>query len=625
MFVIAIISLIISSNAFQLLPKKRGVGIKMSAEIDVIQKYHDLLSREDSSSFVQDIVQNKIGKIFVSNDYKQIVGLDAGTSKYPNDITYQYHLTFVNPVEVPAIVGKAFDHDVLVKFADFAPKDVDHISSSIIQNFIGVLSNVLPWIVIAVVAQWIFSGFVGAGGINPRIGGVGITTISHNVSLNNWAGSPEVLEECREVISYLDSGLRAAYQATGAEMPRGILLEGPPGTGKTMLAKGIATQTKAKFISVSGSEFVELYVGMGAARVRELFRTARENKPCVVFIDEIDAVGKKRGISPTTSNDEREQTLNQILYEMDGFNDNEGLLVLAATNRRDILDKALIRPGRFDRVIQVPLPDFYSRGQILESYLGKKPTAKNIITSALAEITDGFSGADLKNLVNEAAIIAARQNRTRVEEKDLYDAFEKSVVGLIRSNSDVSLKTKLRVAIHESGHAIMALQFPEYFEVQKVSIQATYSGAGGYTIFSEKPEIKEGGLYTRDILRKRLAIMLGGKAAEQVFYGGEYMSVGSVQDLKQANQLAQKMVGSYGMGKSLEVFYNDDMRHFSETTKTTFDRESLSLVVDAYNDCKQILTERKGLLVDFAETLMRNTMLNSTAIQSQIKCAGQTH
>ena len=250
------------------------------------------------------------------------------------------------------------------------------------------------------------------------------------------------------------------------------------------------------------------------------------------------------------------------------------------------------------------------------------------ITAGLAEITDGFSGAELKNLVNEAAILAARQNRTVITEKNLYDAFEKSIVGLIRTNADAhtGLKTKLRVAIHESGHALMALRYPEYFDVQKVSIQATYSGAGGYTIFTENPEIKEGGLYTRDILKKRLAVMLGGKAAEQVYYGDDFVSVGAVQDLKQANQLAQKMVGNFGMGvgELMEVFYNENVQdagfgfsgtRYSENTKFDFDRETMTLIAEAYRESKLVLAENKDLLVDFSELLMKNTVLGKADIR----------
>jgi len=311
--------------------------------------------------------------------------------------------------------------------------------------------------------------------------------------------------------------------------------------------------------------------------------------------------------------------LNQILFEMDGFTSNDGILILAATNRKDILDKALLRPCRFDRIIKVPLPDKFSREKILNYYFSLKKIEPNVDIKSLAEITDGFSGAELKNLINEAAIFTARQKRFIIGEKDLFNAFEKIIVGLIRNNNDVSLNTRTRVAVHESGHAIMALQYPEYFDLQKVSIQATYSGAGGYTIFNEKSEIKEGGLYTRDLLKKRLIVTMGGKAAESVYYGNEFVSLGAIQDLKQANQLAQKMIGNFGMGEKLEVFFNENINDdntgfynnkYSEYTKFNMDKETMHLVIEAYNESVRILNENKDLLYDMRDLLLNNTVIN---------------
>jgi cell division protease FtsH len=323
-------------------------------------------------------------------------------------------------------------------------------------------------------------------------------------------------------------------------------------------------------------------------------------------------------------NDEREQTLNQLLYEMDGFNDNTDLIVLAATNRRDILDKALLRPGRFDRIIRVPTPDLESRVKILDLYLKDKPVEEGP-TSALAEITEGFSGAELRNLVNEAAILAARNNQTAIRQTDLFDAFEKSVVGLIRKNATIPAETQQRVAIHEMGHTLMVLEFPNLFDFQKVSIQPTYEGAGGYTLFSEKPEIKQGGLYTKEVLRKRLAIIMGGKAAETLMYGEEGVSVGAIQDLNQANQLAKRMVGNFGMGRELEVFYNVEVGEsarteggfgntYSEEVKQMMDSESLTLVREAYNMAKMILEKHREKL----EALSYRLVLKKTLVVGDI-------
>ena len=580
--------------------------------INVIQKYREFFVKENVIDLIKDIDSDKISEIFISKDYTQLIGVDNFIT---NSIYDKFHLTQVAPVEIQYILNKGYDHNIPIYFIDFYSKSN---VLSLIQNTLGAIFNISSFLVPLFFIFLLLRSFNSFGSqmssmnsmnmINRNtnnfdLKGANDLFITPNVSLNSWAGSPEVLEECKEVVSFLDN--TNDFQLVGAEMPKGILLEGPPGTGKTLLAKGIATETNSSFISVSGAEFVELFVGMGAARVRELFKNAREKSPCIIFIDEIDAIGKQRGSGATmATNDEREQTLNQILFEMDGFSNNDGILILAATNRKDILDKALLRPGRFDRIIKVPLPDKFSREKILDYYFSLKKIEPNVDVKSLAEITDGFSGAELKNLINEAAILTARQKKIIIGEKEVFNAFEKIIVGIIRNNNDVSLNTRTRVAVHESGHAIMALRYPEYFDLQKVSIQATYSGAGGYTIFNEKSEIKEGGLYTRDLLKKRLIVTMGGKAAENVYYGNEFVSLGAIQDLKQANQLAQKMIGNFGMGEKLEVFFNENINDdnvgfynnkYSEYTKFNMDKETMNLVIEAYNESVRILNENTDL------------------------------
>jgi cell division protease FtsH len=332
------------------------------------------------------------------------------------------------------------------------------------------------------------------------------------------------------------------------------------------------------------------------------------------------------------ANDEREQTLNQMLYEMDGFNNNDDIVVMAATNRRDVLDQALLRPGRFDRIIKVPLPDKSSRELILKSYLDKKPLENAFDVAAIAELTSGFSGAQLKNLVNEAAILSARNNYTAIHEPFLFDAFEKLVVGIIKKNATIGLETQLRVALHEAGHTLLALKYNAYFDFQKVSIQPTYNGAGGYTIFSEKPEVKEGGLYTRDLLKKRLAIIMGGKAAESIYYGDDFVSQGAIQDLSQANQLAKRMIGNFGMGDELEVFYNEEVGDdanpfagrgvgkYSDHTKYTMDKETLELVKEAYNEAKQVLFSNKHILLALSEKLQKTKVLYKKDLEVEFLC-----
>ena len=636
-------------NGFQFVTHKK-VSHKMNMlvndkeylqDLELVQKYKYYFPKENYNDIVQDLLNNKLSKIYVDNKYTQMVSVD---NLPQNDIIYNhYHLTDVNPIVIPNLVEKAGDLHVPLHFVSFVPQNIVNIQN-LASEFFTLASTALPvFFLLSFLASLSrFNSFQGGNTrmtgnrIRPGQNGGGPMTpfsfpsfqkdetkfVKPNVSLASWAGSPEVIEECKEVISYIEN--KELYKEIGADMPKGILLEGPPGTGKTLLAKAIATETNSTFISMSGSEFVELFVGMGASRVRELFDTARENKPSIIFIDEIDAVGRQRGAGINMANDEREQTLNQLLYEMDGFNNNEDIVVMAATNRKDVLDQALLRPGRFDRIIRIPVPDKSSREKILDYYIKSKKTDKPFDISAIAELTDGFSGAQLKNLINEAAILSARNNQTIIQEKYIFESFEKLIVGLIRNNANVPDVTKTRVAIHESGHAILSILFNNYFDFQKASIQPTYNGAGGYTIFSEKPEIKEGGLYTKDILKKRLIVTLGGKAAESIFYGDENVSLGANEDLNQANKLARRMIGNFGMGNKLEVFFNDNIGDetnpflgrslgvgdkYSQYTKLIMDKESLQLVNEAYKEAKYILNNYHDKLVSFSELLKNNTIV----------------
>ena len=447
-----------------------------------------------------------------------------------------------------------------------------------------------------------------------------------NITLASWIGSPEVFQECFEVISYANN--KSNYERFNVKLPKGILLEGPPGVGKTLLAKAIASETNSTFISVTGSEFVEVYVGVGASRVRKLFESARAKTPTIIFIDEIDAIGKKRNSgSSGGGSDERDQTLNQLLAEMDGFKDNNGILILAATNRKEILDKALLRPGRFDRIIKIGYPDKYSREKIIKLYLDeKKYISKNINSTIISELTEGFSGAELKNLINEAAILAARSDSRKIMPKHILDAIEKNIVGLIKNIDTRSPESKFRISIHEIGHAFLVLYYSDYFDLVKISIKSTYNGAGGYTLYNDKQEFKNDGLYTKDILKKKLIIMMGGKAAESIFYGGEKVSIGSTQDLKQGNQLARKMVGLFGMGDSLETFYNQDidgefelygtnsLNKYSEKIKEQFDIETINLVANAFTEAKKIINENKIVFEQLTILLADKEILNLSEI-----------
>jgi len=608
-----------------------------SEDLNFIHKYSNFFEKENYNDIVNELQDNKFSKIFIDNTYKHLVAVDSINPNTNNILGENYHIADVNPIVLPNLIEKIYDKHLPVYFVDFTSNNMFNLGS-LMENIVSFASIGIPiYFIISLISSFLNFRRITANrnpnikgnpnnmfGMMPNFQNKETEFIKPNVTLESWAGSPEVIEECNEVISYIEN--KDKYKVIGAEMPKGILLEGPPGTGKTLLAKAIASETNSTFISMSGSEFVELFVGMGAARVRELFSNARENRPAIIFIDEIDAVGRQRGAGVNMANDEREQTLNQLLYEMDGFANNDDIVVIAATNRKDVLDQALLRPGRFDRIIRVPLPDKTSREQILSYYLKNKNLDKPFDVSGIAELADGFSGAQLKNLINEAAIISAKNNYTVIQEKYVFDAFEKLIVGLIKSNSTSTPATKLRVAIHESGHALLALKFNEYFEFQKVSIQPTYNGAGGYTIFTEKPEIKEGGLYTKDMLKKRLIITMGGKAAESIYYGNDFVSLGAIQDLKQANGLAKRMIGNFGMGDKLEVFFNEDVSDesnpflgkslafgdkYSEQTRLQMDKETLDLVKSAYSSAKEILEENRDKLIEFSELLQNSTVIYS--------------
>ena len=597
--------------------------------LNIINNSRYFFIKDNYNNVIQDISNNKISKIFININHKELVSIDK--ENFNNILNY--HITQIDPLLLPKIIDTASNKNVPLYFDNFAPNYIINIQN-IINIVLNLSSYIIPFFLFIYFIQYIFliinqyssqnSFFTNK--MSPMLGGINpnkkIKFEKQNISLNNWAGSPEVVEECREIINYLEK--KELYNELGAEMPKGILLEGPPGTGKTLLAKAIATETNSTFISVSASEFIEVFVGVGASRVRELFKTARENTPSIIFIDEIDSIGKQRGLSGNAGNDEKDQTLNQILYEMDGFNSNENIVVMGATNRKDILDKALLRPGRFDRIITIPLPDKDSRIKILELYLNNKKKDKDkdksFDISSIAELSDGFSGAELKKLVNEATILSARNNYTTLQEKYIFESFEKMIVGLIKKNSTSNIITKKRVAIHEAGHSLLVLKFNKYFNFQKASIQPTYNGAGGYTLFTENILIKEGKLYTKDFLKKRLIILMGGKAAENIFYGENFVSLGSIQDLKQANRLAQKMIGNFGMGNSMEVFYNDNLdfekNKYSEYTKEIIDKESLELVKEAYNEAKLILLSSTKKLFILSELLINNTVIYNNDINN---------
>jgi cell division protease FtsH len=435
------------------------------------------------------------------------------------------------------------------------------------------------------------------------------------VTFADVAGADEAKEEVQEIVEFLKFPQK--FQALGGRIPRGVLLVGPPGTGKTLLAKAIAGEARVPFYSISGSEFVEMFVGVGAARVRDLFDQAKRNAPCLIFIDEIDAVGRHRGAGLGGGHDEREQTLNQILAEMDGFDTNANVIVMAATNRPDILDPALLRPGRFDRHVVIDLPDIKGRKAILEVHAKGKPLAKEVNLETVAKGTPGFSGADLANVINEAAILAARRNRKDITLKELEEAADRVLAGPEKKSRVISPKEKEIIAYHESGHALTARMLPNADPVHKISIVAR-GILGGWTRFLPSEDRH---LWTKSQFDDRLAVSLGGRVAEEITFGE--MTTGAQHDLEEATKLARKMVTEYGMSEKLGprtfgqrqelIFLGreiSEQRDYSDRIAQEIDDEVHNIIQHAYDTAKKVLNANKEKLRQLAGELMAHETLD---------------
>jgi cell division protease FtsH len=430
-----------------------------------------------------------------------------------------------------------------------------------------------------------------------------------DITFADVAGAEEAKEEVQEIVEFLKSPQK--FQALGGRIPRGVLLVGPPGTGKTLLAKAIAGEARVPFYSISGSEFVEMFVGVGAARVRDLFEQAKRNSPCLIFVDEIDAVGRHRGAGLGGGHDEREQTLNQILAEMDGFDTNANVIVMAATNRPDILDPALLRPGRFDRHVVIDLPDIKGRKAILEVHAKGKPIAKEVDFETIAKGTPGFSGADLANVINEAALLAARRNRKDITLKELEEAADRVLAGPEKKSRVISPKEKEIIAYHESGHALTAKLLPNADPVHKISIVAR-GIMGGWTRFLPSEDRH---LWSKSQFDDRLAVSLGGRVAEEITFGE--VTTGAQNDLEEATKLARKMVTEYGMSDKLGprtfgqrqelVFLGreiSEQRDYSDKVAQEIDEEVHSIIQRAYSTAKQVLSANKERLKQLAQELI---------------------
>ncbi len=446
------------------------------------------------------------------------------------------------------------------------------------------------------------------------------------ITFGDVAGIEQAKLELNEVVDFLKNADR--FTAIGAKIPKGVLLVGPPGTGKTLLARAVAGEAGVPFFSISGSEFVEMFVGVGASRVRDLFEQAKANAPCIVFIDEIDAVGRQRGAGLGGGNDEREQTLNQLLTEMDGFEGNTGIIIIAATNRPDVLDAALLRPGRFDRQVVVDRPDYAGRVEILKVHARGKTLGKDVDLDRIARRSPGFTGADLSNLLNEAAILAARRNLTEISMDEINDAIDRVLAGPEKKDRVMSEKRKELVAYHEAGHALVGALMPDYDPVQKISI-IPRGRAGGLTWFTPSEDRMESGLYSRSYLQNQMAVALGGRLAEEIIFGEEEVTTGASNDLQQVTRVARQMVTRFGMSDRLgpvalgrqngNVFLGRDIasdRDFSNETASAIDEEVRNLVDQAYRRAKEVLVENRSILDKLAEMLVDKETVDSDELQN---------
>ena len=479
------------------------------------------------------------------------------------------------------------------------------------------LTYMLPMLVVLAVGIFLFMMMNAqqAGGGNGKMMNFGksrakMTLGDKSVTFAQVAGLKEEKEELEEIVDFLKEP--GKYTGVGARIPKGVLLEGPPGTGKTLLAKAVAGEAGVPFFSISGSDFVEMFVGVGASRVRDLFEEAKHNAPCIVFIDEIDAVARRRGTGMGGGHDEREQTLNQLLVEMDGFGVNEGIIVMAATNRVDILDPAILRPGRFDRKVAVGTPDVGGREEILKVHAKNKPLGDDVNLQQLAQTTAGFTGADLENLLNEAAIIAAKENRSFIANKDVKRAFVKVGIGAEKKSRIISDKEKKITAYHEAGHAILFHVLPDVGPVYTVSIIPTGVGAAGYTMpLPEKDEM----FATKSRMLQDIMVSLGGRIAEEIIFGD--ITTGASSDIKKATKTARRMVTRYGMSDNIgvicydddddEVFIGKDLAHakaHSEEISGEIDKEVKHIIDDCYTKAKDIILQHEDVLHSCAQLLL---------------------
>ena len=559
-----------------------------------------LNNREDEytkAEFIADLDAGNVSEIEIQPNGEAPTGYLEIQMK--NGVSHKLYATDVTELET------------LVREYGFDPMVND------IQRENWFLAYMLPMLVVLAVGVFLFMMMNAqqAGGGNGKMMNFGksrarMTLGDKSVTFAQVAGLKEEKEELEEIVDFLKEP--GKYTGVGARIPKGVLLEGPPGTGKTLLAKAVAGEAGVPFFSISGSDFVEMFVGVGASRVRDLFEEAKHNAPCIVFIDEIDAVARRRGTGMGGGHDEREQTLNQLLVEMDGFGVNEGIIVMAATNRVDILDPAILRPGRFDRKVAVGTPDVGGREEILKVHAKNKPLGDDVNLQQIAQTTAGFTGADLENLLNEAAIIAAKENRSFIAQKDIKRAFIKVGIGAEKKSRIISDKEKKITAYHEAGHAILFHVLPDVGPVYTVSIIPTGVGAAGYTMpLPEKDEM----FATKSRMLQDIMVSLGGRIAEEIIFGD--ITTGASSDIKKATKTARRMVTRYGMSDHIgvicydddddEVFIGKDLAHakaHSEEISGEIDKEVKNIIDDCYTKARDIILQHEDVLHSCAQLLL---------------------
>jgi len=612
------------SMAVDMPPAEETSVVAPSSDLPVIQSRGGAPVDVRYSDFLKLVNGDRIEKVTFSADGTQLLGVDTDGTRIklealPND---------------PDLLTQLTSHKV----------DVTVLPSNEAAGGLGDLAQslILP---AALFAGLFFLSRRAGGGMPGGMGGPGnpmgmgkskaeIQMIPDTgVNFEDVAGCDGAKLELAEVVDFLKQP--EVYSKNGCRIPRGVILDGPPGTGKTLLAKAVAGEAGVPFISISGSEFVEMFVGVGASRVRDVFSQAKKNAPCIIFIDEIDAVGRQRGAGFAGGNDEREQTINQILVEMDGFDGNPGIITIAATNRVDILDQALLRPGRFDRKITVDLPDFKGRTRILGVHARGKPLEPDVDLEAIGRRTPGFSGAQLENLMNEAAISAARMGKSTIGWEQIDGAVDRIMVGLEKNGGTATLSMKQNelVAYHEAGHAICGALIPDYDQVQKISIIPRSNGAGGLTFFSPQEQRLESGMYSKQYLESQLAVALGGRLAEELIFGEDFVTTGASNDIQQVANIAKRMVKEWGMSEKVGLLAlstpqsggpfmgrSMGMRQTQWGSKImgNVDSEVERLVNNSYLTAKRILSENMPLLHHLAKTLVEQEVVSAEEFQMML-------